>query len=545
MLCPFPYQRDAIRNIVARWRSGVSVLCRGSVGTGKTLIALESLRAYGAWPALVVVPLAVLAQWRDEARRLGWRDRHLLLYHGNFRSLDTFYKWRVVVTTPDTLRRELDASGPLARPRWRTVVVDEAHTLRRGVALQEEEEGAPTLVYANKTYLAIEREVLRPRRPRLLLLTATPFINSWTDLLALGRWLGGGPARGTLESWRAGGSARAMLERHCVDVATPPLPATRVVEVPHTLTQAERSAYRRCHTEVVVRLCRYLHGGGERRGARRRRALHAFLSRLTALRRGAVHPRFFAPAGRRRRGRRGAGPAAPRRSSKFVAVLRLLESAALRRRKAVIFCGFREPLRELRRFLRDRLPGRRCRVHFGGRAAANRRALERFERSRTPDLLLATRRSMGVGVNIPCANDVIMLDRDFSQPLEEQAIGRVRRPHRQAEKRWTAYYVTPTDDEVMRWMAALQRAKDHTGGALMRGSSAAAAAAADTRSELRLMDATPPLLGEAAARWEALRVRCDRPVGDLDAAWGSLRRCLGLGAERGAQRSLPAALPHR
>ena len=483
-LTPYPYQDEAIRKIVARWARGTSVLCRGSVGTGKTLIALEALARHNRWPALVVVPLAVLAQWRDEARQLGWRRHEVHLYHGTFRTLATYRRWKVVVTTPDTLRRELEAGGPLAAPAWATVVIDEVHTLRRGVAV---EEGGETLVYANKTYLAIERAVLKVHRPRLLLLTATPFINSWTDMLALGRWLNNGPTPGTLQSWRAGGSARAMMARHCVDVNTPPAPATRVVVVPHTLTQEERLCHNRCHREVVRRLFRYLHLPGRRRPGHKRRALHAFLAQLTALRRGAVHPRFFA------------GERARRRSSKFVAALRLLESPALRRRKVVVFCAFLRPLRLLRRFLRGRLPGRRCRMHVGGRAAANRRALDAFSRSRTPDILLATRRSMGVGVNIPCANDVIMLDRDFSQPLEEQAIGRVRRPHRQAEQRWTAYYVTPSDDECMRWMAALQRGKRHAGGALLGAAAAAAAAARDEDLEPRLASARPPPRGAAEA----------------------------------------------
>jgi superfamily II DNA or RNA helicase len=484
MLEPKSYQDDSIRAIVDRWNDNTSVLCCGEVGSGKTLISLAALDRYQSWPALVVVPLPVLEQWAAEAHALGWERHRVHIYHGSYRSLRTFKLWDVLLTTPETLRRELaDPEAALHSVTWKIVVVDEVHQLRRGVVLEDEK-----IVYRNKTYQVMEQQLLRPQQPLLLLLTATPFVNTWTDVLSLGRWLR--PQHGgTIAEWRSGAAAQQLMAAHRVDVAVPPVPATTLVDVPHTLTQEERLAYRKVHLKTIRRLQYYLRLPARQR-ATRQRALHGFLASLTALRRGSVHPRYF-------------GQGRIKHSSKFVAVLQLLRRKL--RRKVVVFCSFRRPLLRLRRFLDQHLSPsqrRRCHLHVGGQPQRNRRALQAFGEAAGADVLLATRRSMGVGVNIPWANDVIFLDHDFSRPLEEQAIGRIKRPQRQALQRWTAWYVIPHEPDCMRWMRELQRGKAEDGAALFGGRGAA------KPSELRRLGAArPPLLGELAAAWEALAVR--------------------------------------
>ena len=494
MLTPKPYQEDAIRSIVEHWRTKRSVLCCGSVGSGKTLVALSALDRHQQWPALVVVPLPVLPQWAAEAAALGWERHRVHLFHGPYRCLRTFKPWDVLLTTPDTLRLELlQPESELHNITWRALVVDEAHQLRRGVVLEDEK-----IVYQHRTYQAMERHLLRvPQRPPplLLLLTATPYINTWTDLLSLGRWLR--QKHTTVGEWRSGAAVQDLMAHHRVDVLPPPVPAVTTVDILHTLTQEERLAYRRVRLATIRRLQHFLRMPVRRRKARQR-ALHGFLASLTALRRGSVHPRYFGAED---------GQKKSRHSSKFVAVLQLLRRKALRRRKVVVFCSFLRPLLRLRRYLAQHLPARRrCHLHVGGQPQRNRQALQAFSDSQGADLLLATRRSMGVGVNIPAANDVICLDHDFSEALERQAIGRIRRPLAQRLQRWTAWYVIPREPDCMRWMRELQRSKAADGFALLGGDKAGAAPASS--SDLRRLSAArPQLLGELEAAWEALAVR--------------------------------------
>ena len=79
---------------------------------------------------------------------------------------------------------------------------------------------------------------------------------------------------------------------------------------------------------------------------------------------------------------------------------------------------------------------------------------------------------MGVGVNITCANHVFFLDHDFSRPMEQQAMGRIRRPYAQTCHQWTAYYMLPDDKDCMHWMRSLQQDKHCTGSELMTGHTA-------------------------------------------------------------------------
>ena len=499
------YQIESVQSIVGRWNRGINVLCSGPVGSGKTAVALSALQTFGQWPALVVVPRAVMNQWALEALQLGWHENTVHIYHGQFRTMNTYREWSILVTTPDTLRRELETAGGLATQPWQVLVVDEAHTLRNGLILRED----GSLAQSNKTHASLVRSVL-PLEPSVMLITATPFINHWTDLAALGQLLG---FHASHRAWSSGRAAHLVQLSHTVSLIPPPVPKTTIVCVNHCLTQGERIAYRHCHKAVMKRLVVHLRTPARPR-RRKEKALHRFLSSLTELRRGSVHPRFFRHLG-------------CEASSKFVAVLRLLETE-LRNRKVVVFCAFFHPLQALHKYIAKWLPKRPLHLHFGGQGSKNTEVLSEFAASPKASLLLATRGSMGVGVNVSCAHDAVFLDRDFSWPLEEQAIGRIKRPHRQREQVWTAYYVTPSSPDCMHWMESLQRKKQQDAAGAQRSTPVNC----DTHGMLKLSQAIPPILSRTEAEWQALRLCLDTvhgPVLSLEKHWDRL--CVHLGAK--------------
>ena len=146
-------------------RSGFAILW--ALGGGKTRAAIGSLTKHpgsGKTKALALVPLAVMAQWKAEARVLGVKAH---IYHGsaNHRQLDPHAELTVI--TRETLAAEMRCRyyHVLCQP-WTEIIVDEAHRF----ANLRARAGEKTRDYAK----VISRLQQGRHRPFFTALTGTP-----------------------------------------------------------------------------------------------------------------------------------------------------------------------------------------------------------------------------------------------------------------------------------------------------------------------------------------------------------------------------------
>lgn len=136
------HQTDAVARVLALLDTRRGAILADDVGLGKSFVAAEVMRHFEH--ADLIVPAALVAQWRGTLRELGVRA-NVLTHDGIVR--DPFF----------------------AEPRERVVVVDEAHAFRNP---------------RTQRYAALAR---RTTGARVLLVTATPICNGAGDLEALVR----------------------------------------------------------------------------------------------------------------------------------------------------------------------------------------------------------------------------------------------------------------------------------------------------------------------------------------------------------------------
>ncbi|KAK5671522.1 hypothetical protein QVD99_002226 [Batrachochytrium dendrobatidis] len=191
-----PHQQAGLGWLVDREKNGP---CHGSIladdmGLGKTIqtIALileckppESFK--GRHATLIISPLAVIDQWRDEiSDKTTPESQRIVVFHGSDRGklIQKFNDANVVITTYDVLSADYkkltsnnkthDNSNSLVSPlftkQWFRVVLDEAHIIKT----------RSTLVAKAAHYL--------PTRHRLCL-TGTPLQNSIEDLFSIFQFL--------------------------------------------------------------------------------------------------------------------------------------------------------------------------------------------------------------------------------------------------------------------------------------------------------------------------------------------------------------------
>ncbi|PFH61570.1 hypothetical protein XA68_16993 [Ophiocordyceps unilateralis] len=156
-------------------------LCSGGIladdmGLGKTLQVISLILTGGPGPTLIIAPVSVMSNWKQQIARHVRPDRapSVLVYHGDKRmTAQELMKYDVVIASYGRLAREIDKGHRTLldkSAKWRRVVLDEGHTIRNA-----------------RTKVALAACELQAESRWVL--TGTPIINSVKDLHSLVKFL--------------------------------------------------------------------------------------------------------------------------------------------------------------------------------------------------------------------------------------------------------------------------------------------------------------------------------------------------------------------
>ena len=132
-----PYQQRGFEWMVQNTRIGFGSLLADDMGLGKTLQVITLLLhqkesgQLDKLKALVVAPTSLLTNWRKEIERFA-PDLSVQVYHGSKRTLDN-NTHDIILTSYGLIRSD---SSTLGKPRWRTLVIDEAQNIKNPGSLQ-------------------------------------------------------------------------------------------------------------------------------------------------------------------------------------------------------------------------------------------------------------------------------------------------------------------------------------------------------------------------------------------------------------------------
>jgi hypothetical protein len=412
-----PFQRAGVRYALDRRRTFIA----DEQGLGKTVQALATLEADGAFPAVVVCPASMKLMWERESAK--WLpDRKLAVLEGRAETW-TREAWdaEILVLNYDILEAhaaKLRARGP------RALVLDESHYVKNP--------------RARRSKAAVELAAALPDEALRLALTGTPVLNRADELVAQLRVLGrlgefGSGARLSRRFRDAGSDDRLHwnLRAHCYvrrtkEEVLPQLPAKRQETVPVLLSN-ERD-YRLAEQDVIAWL-QSLPLDLRTIDAKVAGALRAEqLVRLNNLRQLAAH-------------------------GKLPTALAWIEDFLASGEPLVVFAEHIA----IQRALIERFPhGRHILGSDSGRSRQD--AVDAFQREDGPQLIVCSIKAASQGITLTRASNVAFLELDWTPARHDQAEDRLHRIGQ--ESAVTAWYLLAPDtiDETMATLLQRKRA---------------------------------------------------------------------------------------
>jgi superfamily II DNA or RNA helicase len=397
------YQKRALGWFAYLRQFGFGGCLADDMGLGKTVQVLALLdlhRAERSGPSLVVAPRSVLYNWASEAARFA-PELRVLVHDGAGREAaeERFAEHDLVLTTYGLLRRDAEA---LARVTFDYVVLDEAQAIK--TARSASSKAARSLVARHK-----------------LALTGTPIENHLGELGSLLEFLNPGVLGASSALSHLAPDSRKLDEESRVLLARGIRPfflrRTKLEVAPELPARVEQTIY--CELEPEHRrhyddlLAHYRRSLTKRIAADgMKRSAVQVLEALLRLRQLACHPGLIA---RERKGET---------SAKLEALLEHLASARAEGHKALVFSQFTSLLA----IVRARLDAAKVTYEYLDGATADRaKRVERFQTDPECSAFLLSLKAGGVGLNLPAAEYVFLLDPWWNPASEAQAIDRAHR----------------------------------------------------------------------------------------------------------------------
>jgi superfamily II DNA or RNA helicase len=424
------YQRRALGWFAYLDRFGFGGCLADDMGLGKTvqvLALLDGRRGAGRAPSLVVSPRSVLYNWVSEAARFA-PELRVLVHDGARRDVARVAEHDVVMTTYGLLHRDAEA---FASCRFDYVVLDEAQAIKTGRSVAAKAARA----------LACDHR---------LALTGTPIENHLGELASILEFLNPGVLGASSALTRLAPGARSLDDetrdllaqgirpfflRRTKQQVAPELPP-RVEQTIHCELEPD---HRRLYDELLA----HYRASVAQRIANEgwgRSAVHV-LEALLRLRQIACHPGLVDHA------RRG------ETSAKIEALLEHLASARAEGQKALVFSQFTSLLG----IVRERLDEAGVAYEYLDGATEDRPdRVARFESDPACGVFLLSLRAGGVGLNLPSAQYVFLLDPWWNPAVEAQAIDRA---HRIGQTRTVFAYRLLARGTIEEKVEALQKEK--------------------------------------------------------------------------------------
>jgi SWI/SNF-related matrix-associated actin-dependent regulator of chromatin subfamily A-like protein 1 len=403
---PAPFQWAAVRYAL----DARGTFLADEQGLGKTVEALTTLEADGAFPAVVVCPASMKLGWERETRRwLPHRSVSVVQGRGTVPAAAeiTIVNYEVVAAHHATLTRE--------RPR--ALVVDESHYCKNP--------------QAKRTH-AVRRlaAAVAPGGLRLAL-SGTPVLNHAEELIAQLRIIG------RMEEFGSGASfarqfrgmvseerlhwhmRRACFVRRLKSEVLPQLPAKRQVVIPVALTN--ESEYRLAERDVIAWL----------------RSQPLDLSELNAKIAATLRAQRLAQLGTLQRlAARG----------KLGAALAWIEDFLASEEPLVVFARHVE----VQRAVMARFPGA---LHLLGNDSLEKReaAIRAFQEAEGPQLIVCATRVAAQGITLTRASNVAFLELEWTPAMHDQAEDRCHRiGQRDAVTAWYLLAANTIDETMAR-----------------------------------------------------------------------------------------------
>jgi hypothetical protein len=434
------YQREGVGWMEFLREFGLGGCLADDMGVGKTaqvLAVLESRRAEGKGPSLVVAPKSLMFNWRAEAARFTPQLR-VLEHTGLARNVELIASHDLVLSTYGTLLRD---APQLAGIMFDYVVLDEAQAIKNAST-------------------ASAKAVRLLRGEHRLALSGTPVENHLGELWSLFEFLNpgmlgeakvlklaGGLARNPGEEARGllRQALRPFILRRTKQQVARELPAKTEQTIFCELGDAQRKQYdelRQHYRESLLKRVRQQGLG--------RSKMHV-LEALLRLRQAACHPGLLDV-------KRVGDP-----SAKLDLLLEQLADLREEGHQALVFSQFTSLLA----IVRQRLDGAGVKYEYLDGATRNRQAhVDAFQNDKRCAVFLISLKAGGLGLNLTAAEYVFLLDPWWNPAVEAQAVDRA---HRIGQTRPVFAYRLIARDTVEEKVLDLQKTKRDLADAILGG----------------------------------------------------------------------------
>lgn len=424
----FPFQQQ-----VLDWTQSVDRGIIGlEMGLGKTVITLAMICRKNYKRTLIVLPLQIIEQWRSSLVKFtNLKEGDIAIYQGPKRKSLNLLRYRVIITTYDVIRMEMPDEDSLlynAREFFECIILDEAHKIRN-----------------KKTQTFRTCSDLAANITAKWLLTGTTIHNKFQDFLTLCEFLKlSGISKTeftkvvTSAEWKKKYYYR-LTKAQC-DLQ---LPEKTIHEHFLNFDEEHSDDYQQLLDEIKEIYETYMANPTQLQFSH-------LIVKILRLRQCCNHMDAHLDPAHYKLARNRHDQAT---SAKFAKIIEIIQ-AAKRGDKLLIFSQWAHSLHLLAKQL-DRYWIEYLQYDGSLDIGEKNQVLQEFKEGQAQVLML-TITSGGVGLDMSCANHVILMDSWWNQALEEQAIDRVYRIGQKKKVEVHRLYMSET---IETWLVEMKKEK--------------------------------------------------------------------------------------